>query len=36
LSAGTDTVKVGATLTLDNDETAGEYVGSFEVTVAYN
>lgn len=33
---GTDTVKVGATLTLDNDETAGEYTGSFTVTVAYN
>ncbi len=36
LSSGTDTVTVGATLTLDDDETAGIYAGSFEVTVAYN
>lgn len=36
LAAGSDTVKVGATLTLDNDETSGLYTGSFEVTVAYN
>ena len=36
LSNGSDTVKVGATLTLDDDETAGTYTGSFEVTVAYN
>ncbi len=36
LTGGTDAIKVGATLTLDNDETAGLYTGNFEVTVAYN
>lgn len=36
LALGADTIKVGATLTLDNDEIPGLYTGSFQVTVAYN
>jgi hypothetical protein len=36
LSNGTDQIQVGATLTLDNDETIGTYTGSFSITVAYN
>jgi hypothetical protein len=34
-SSGTATFSVGATLSLDADQVAGDYTGSFSVTVAY-
>jgi hypothetical protein len=34
--AGTDTLKVGATLVVGNNQVPGTYTGSFGVTVAYN
>lgn len=34
-SSGTATFSVGATLNLDIDQVAGDYVGSFDVTIAY-
>jgi Domain of unknown function (DUF4402) len=36
LTGGTQTLKVGATLTVGNSQAAGTYSGSFSVTVAYN
>lgn len=33
---GTSTIKVGATLHVAADQKAGDYVGTFNVTVAYN
>jgi Domain of unknown function (DUF4402) len=33
---GSQTLKVGATLTVGNNQTPGAYTGSFSVTVAYN
>jgi Domain of unknown function (DUF4402) len=36
LTAGAQTLKVGATLTVGNNQTPGNYTGSFSVTVAYN
>lgn len=35
LSGGTDSLKVGATLTVGNNQARGSYSGSFQVTVAY-
>lgn len=34
-SSGTATFSVGATLNLDADQVAGDYTGSFNVTIAY-
>lgn len=34
--AGTDTLKVGATLVVGNNQVPGTYTGTFSVTVAYN
>lgn len=34
--AGTDTLKVGATLVVGNNQVPGTYTGSFNVTVSYN
>jgi Domain of unknown function (DUF4402) len=34
--AGTDTLKVGATLVVGNNQVAGTYTGTFNVTVSYN
>jgi Domain of unknown function (DUF4402) len=34
--AGAQTLKVGATLTVGNNQAAGSYTGTFDVTVAYN
>jgi spore coat protein U-like protein len=34
--AGADTLKVGATLAVGNNQTPGTYTGTFSVTVAYN
>jgi hypothetical protein len=36
VAAGTQTFKVGATLTIGANQTDGEYAGTFNVTVAYN
>jgi len=36
LTAGSQTLKVGATLTVGNAQAPGSYSGSFSVTVAYN
>ncbi len=36
LTEGTQDLLVGATLTVEADQPSGEYVGEFEVTVAYN
>jgi hypothetical protein len=36
LTAGTQNLKVGATLTVGNSQASGTYTGSFSVTVAYN
>ncbi len=36
LTAGTETLKVGATLTVGAGQTSGAYTGSFDVTVNYN
>jgi hypothetical protein len=35
-SSGTATFSVGATLNLDADQVAGEYTGTFSVTITYN
>ena len=35
-ATGTQTLYVGATLTVKADQAAGDYTGSFDVTVAYN
>lgn len=35
LSAGTDSLKVGATLTVGNNQAPGSYAGSFSVIVVY-
>jgi hypothetical protein len=35
LSGGTDNLKVGATLTVGNNQAPGSYAGSFSVTVVY-
>lgn len=35
-AGGTDTLSVGATLTIPQTTTDGDYTGSFSVTVAYN
>jgi|SRR6185369_10090355 len=35
LSGGTDSLKVGATLTVGNNQAPGSYSGSFSVTVVY-
>jgi Domain of unknown function (DUF4402) len=35
-AGGTQTLKVGATLTVGNNQAAGSYTGTFDVTVAYN
>lgn len=35
LSGGTDSLKVGATLTVGNNQAPGNYSGSFSVTVVY-
>ena len=36
LTAGAQTLKVGATMTLDGSEIAGAYAATYSVTVAYN
>lgn len=36
LTAGTDTFKVGGTLTIGAAQATGSYTGTFDVTVAYN
>jgi hypothetical protein len=36
LTSGDNTIKVGAKLTVAADQLAGDYVGTFQVTVAYN
>lgn len=36
LTDGKDEIRVGATLTLTDNETLGTYSGSFSITVAYN
>ena len=36
LTAGAQTLKVGATMTLDGSEIAGAYTATYSVTVAYN
>jgi Domain of unknown function (DUF4402) len=36
LSSGTQSLKVGATLTAGNNQASGTYTGTFSVTVAYN
>jgi hypothetical protein len=35
-AGGTDTLKVGATLAVGNNQVPGTYTGTFSVTVAYN
>ena len=35
-AGGTETFTVGGTLTVDADQVAGAYAGTFDVTVAYN
>ncbi|MBT8317626.1 MAG: DUF4402 domain-containing protein [Lutibacter sp.] len=35
-ASGADTITIGATLQVASDQTPGDYVGTFDVTIAYN